>query len=162
MAQPYKILIILPFLLYTISAMSQQLHKHFELKDAKDIDDIELNLSTKAGKSFLNAVAPKPSLLVDGNKAHLDIIHRLILFHDALYRFFTGGLRVIAPSHLFHHQVAAARSDDFFSQPRCRSGPHFVVHKQAGPDERRITHASVHLPGSPAGGACARQVAAAN
>lgn len=48
------------------AAVGQELHKHFELKESAAIDKIELKVSTKAGKSFLNAVDDTTPLLILG------------------------------------------------------------------------------------------------
>lgn len=49
-----------------ISASGQELHKHFELSKSRGIDKIELKVSTKAGKSFLNAVNSDEPLVILG------------------------------------------------------------------------------------------------
>lgn len=50
---------LITFLVAIIAVLplaGQELHKHFEVAESKGIDNIELKVSTKAGKSFLNAV----------------------------------------------------------------------------------------------------------
>jgi len=48
------------------TAVGQELHKHFELTESRGIDKIELKVSTKAGKSFLNAVDEDEPILILG------------------------------------------------------------------------------------------------
>jgi len=52
--------------LFSINLLGQELHKYFEIKHAKAIDKIDLNVSTKAGKSFLNSVDSDAPLLILG------------------------------------------------------------------------------------------------
>lgn len=54
----------LSFLASTV--VGQELHKHFELSESRGIDKIELKVSTKAGKSFLNAVDEDEPILILG------------------------------------------------------------------------------------------------
>ncbi|SMG42113.1 hypothetical protein SAMN05661096_02865 [Marivirga sericea] len=57
MAKAFQILLFFASVsCITSTVVGQQLHKHFELAESKDIDRIELKVSTKAGKSFLTAV----------------------------------------------------------------------------------------------------------
>jgi hypothetical protein len=59
----------IPFLaasFLAFAALGQELHKHFEITESKGIDKIALNVSTKAGKSFLNAVDTDAPLLILG------------------------------------------------------------------------------------------------
>ena len=57
MSKFFSIIILLfGFKISDTAAYSQQLHKHFELNEAKAIEKIDLKVSTKAGKSFVNAV----------------------------------------------------------------------------------------------------------
>jgi hypothetical protein len=56
----------LALLFLAISVSGQELHKHFELTDSRGIDKIELKVSTKAGKSFLNAVNNEEPIVILG------------------------------------------------------------------------------------------------
>jgi hypothetical protein len=57
-------LLAIPFL--TFPVLGQELHKHFELTESRGIDKIELKVSTKAGKSFLNSVNTEEPILILG------------------------------------------------------------------------------------------------
>jgi hypothetical protein len=54
----------IPFFAFSVSG--QELHKYFELTDSRGIDKIELKVSTKAGKSFLNAVNNDEPIVILG------------------------------------------------------------------------------------------------
>ena len=67
MAKPLQnIIISTTFFFLTSTAVGQQLHKYFELSEIKGIEKIELNLSTKAGKSFLNVAEQNTPVLILG------------------------------------------------------------------------------------------------
>jgi len=46
--------------------IGQELHKHFEVSESKGFDRIDLSVSTKAGKSFLNAVDADAPVVILG------------------------------------------------------------------------------------------------
>ncbi|ADR21927.1 hypothetical protein MATR_04390 [Marivirga tractuosa] len=62
----HQILLFTSLSLIASPLVGQELHKHFELTESKGIDKIELKVSTKAGKSFLNAVDEDEPLLILG------------------------------------------------------------------------------------------------
>ncbi|HET8859867.1 hypothetical protein [Marivirga sp.] len=67
MARAFQNISILTYLLlFASTAVGQELHKHFEVKESRGIDKIELKVSTKAGKSFLNAVDEDEPILILG------------------------------------------------------------------------------------------------
>lgn len=61
-----NILLVTTLSFFVSTVVGQQLHKHFELTESRGIDKIELKISTKAGKSFLNAVDEDIPLLILG------------------------------------------------------------------------------------------------
>ncbi len=61
-----QILFFASLSLIASTVVGQELHKHFELAESEGIDKIELKISTKAGKSFLNAVDEVQPLLILG------------------------------------------------------------------------------------------------
>ncbi|WP_296622728.1 hypothetical protein [Marivirga sp.] len=61
-----NILLITTLSFFVSTVVGQQLHKHFELTKSRGIDKIELKVSTKAGKSFLNVVDEDTPLLILG------------------------------------------------------------------------------------------------
>lgn len=67
MAKAFQnILFFTSLFLIASTVVGQELHKHFELTESRGIDKIELRVSTKAGKSFLNAVDDDAPLLILG------------------------------------------------------------------------------------------------
>ena len=61
-----NILLITAILCSTTTVVGQQLHKYFETKESPGTEKVELSISTKAGKSFLNAVDGNVPLLILG------------------------------------------------------------------------------------------------
>ncbi|MGM0581379.1 MAG: hypothetical protein ACQETL_11905 [Bacteroidota bacterium] len=61
-----NILLFTSLILTASTVVGQELHKHFELTESQGIDKFELNVSTKAGKSFLNAVDNNAPVLILG------------------------------------------------------------------------------------------------
>jgi len=49
-----------------VAAVGQELHKHFEINESRGIDKVDLSVSTKAGRSFLNAVDSDAPLVILG------------------------------------------------------------------------------------------------
>lgn len=67
MAKALQNILLLTILSFIASSgLGQKLHKHFELTESKGIKNIDLKISTKAGKSFLNAVDDHKPVLILG------------------------------------------------------------------------------------------------
>lgn len=61
-----NILLVSTFSFFVSTVVGQELHKHFELTEATGFNKVELKVSTKAGKSFLNSVDQVEPLLILG------------------------------------------------------------------------------------------------
>src|SRR5690554_2859650 len=65
----YNILFFVGFF-SALTAVGQELNKHFEIRESNGVDKIDLKISTNTGKSFLNAVDADAPMVILGSSAN--------------------------------------------------------------------------------------------